>query len=292
MRALALLLLCVVLLAVLQASYIVAEAKKHNGMRITDDSDREYKHDNKKQNKKHKGDKPTDVEKLDEHFPDDMKSVSNDMANDQPAAAAAADPMMVDSPQRRTPGRRERVSKEERRARKEQRKAERKEQRGGRGGGEGEGEQGVEKQQKKDKRQQKKAERKEEKQGKKMERQRAKEEKKAQRKAARRENKDSQRVTCTDDSQCGEGECCIPNRSGEMSCRQNKKPKAAGKKCLTSCSCDGELQCYAESGGKSRRRQMGKCTNAADADLTNGAFLTAKSLSDAAAAAAAAQPAA
>jgi hypothetical protein len=85
------------------------------------------------------------------------------------------------------------------------------------------------------------------------------------------------------------GECCVPKRGGEMICKANRKPRKAGKKCVTSCTCDGDLACYLENpvsaaaatpatsqrGRGARGGQMGKCVAPSAADLSKGTILTA-----------------
>lgn len=257
MRALVLLLLCVVLLAALQASYIVTEAKKHNEMRAVDDgdhpmdgADRKSKHEKKMRRNRKKGIDTTDVDIADETgYPvNDLAKADPDMPSDQPAGR-----------------RQERVSKEERRARKAERR-ERKDQR--QAAKATRAEKKANKQERGDRRQgnaEKKAER---------------QEKKKNKKARKEERQQQEQVACTSDAGCVEGECCIPKRGGEMFCKANRKPRKAGKKCITSCTCEGDLACYLENPAadapqRPRNRQLGKCVAASAADLTMGMILAA-----------------
>lgn len=108
------------------------------------------------------------------------------------------------------------------------------------------------------------------------ERQRLKQEKKAE-KRARKDNKPA-RVACTSEEQCQTEECCVPNRNGELSCKK-QRPRAAGKKCVTTCTCEGVLQCYAANtqSGSRNNRTLGKCIASPNPDLTMGSILTAAS---------------
>lgn len=263
MRALCLLLLCVVLLATMQASYLVAEAKKaHHESHVTDDAARvEDKHWKAKHHKKEhvqKEDKPeekededpvvppvNDVEKVAEE-PAEKENVDiyNQMQGDQGNPGDQGD-----QGDNQRSGRGERVSKEERRARKQERN-ERKQERS-------------------ERRQGKKTMTDEEREAKKARRQ----EKKERRQEKKERKQKKQKSPCQSDSECADGECCMPSRRGEKFCKPNSKPRAVGDKCLTTCACEGELQCFMSATDeqserrRNKKKQLGTCkTEAAEGD--------------------------
>lgn len=295
MRALVLLLLCIFLLALLQASYIAAEAKKHeDGARSVKDEDvdkrvaRQHKHDKKLKRKQRKG---TDVNPSD-------STESETSAGEQQIVSDVDLSMPRDQPPSSEAGkRRERVSKEERLARKEQRKEKkekRKEKKENRKETKEERKEKKEEKQAREQKKEAKEQRKERKEQRKANRQNRRKEKinnldkegkkkeKAERKAARQQKKaekqasrSKQQQACTSDAHCQTGECCVPKRNGEMVCRVNQ-PRKAGKKCTTSCACEEELQCYTTDTASTtkKNRLFGKCVAPSAADAGQGIILT------------------
>jgi len=269
MRALVLLMLCVVLLAVLQASYIVAEAKKHDGNveqvgQVADGAEKDIRkqlrQDRKMRRKARKGDAAVDADAMADDEMDGDVNLS--MPKDQPPSDIGGGR-----------GRNERVGKEDRQAQREARKQKKEQAR-----------------LRKEQRQANKKKNQNDEGGRaesKAARQEAKKAKKAEKKAARQ-----QATPCTSEADCQQGECCTPGKGlgGSLVCKANRKPRAAGKKCITSCSCDGGLQCYlptpaepatdaADTTGKKRRRNkkksLGSCVAASAVDLTRGSVITA-----------------
>lgn len=275
MRALCLLMLVVVMLAMMQASYLVVEAKRaHHDLRLPDDAERhdsrwkakhhkkEHAHkEDKKEKEKTKEEEPAApievdhnvvVEKAELPKKDNNDDIYNQMMGDQAAAPAAPEEGEAAEAGEKRSGRRERVSQEERRARKKEKKAERRENRRNNDGEQGEGGRGG----KKAKKEKRKSMTPEEKQAAKQ----ARKEKKMQRKAEKSEKKSKkQRTPCTTDTDCGEASCCMPSRrSGEKTCKANNKPRTENAKCYSSCSCEGDLKCYTnpeeESTNNNRKR--------------------------------------
>jgi flagellar biosynthesis GTPase FlhF len=232
MRAIALILVCIFMLAAMQASYLVVEAKKHDSAasapRVTDDADRSAddwtpaKGHGKKEGKK-------------QDVPEVPPAVANVVA--QKNAAFDNEKMLGDQPSRDERRRLRDERKEERRQRKEQKDRMTPEEREA-------------------KKQQKAAAK-----AARQERKQARQEKKANKK---------QKVTCESEEQCQTGECCMPHRSGQKYCKPNSRPRQDGDRCVTSCSCDGSLNCYVNASAPSTnkrgkpKKNLGVCQAAPD----------------------------
>lgn len=133
--------------------------------------------------------------------------------------------------------------------------------------------------QKKEDRQEKKAN-KERKMAERSQRKMEKEQKRQEREQKKKEKQEKKGI-CENDSDCGQGECCIAKRNGKKSCRRGGV-KELSKKCESSCMCQEGLQCFVSDTnkrGKKKRvrpnhRTFGKCTNPTAIDSDSGYFMT------------------
>jgi len=79
---------------------------------------------------------------------------------------------------------------------------------------------------------------------------------------------------CSQDSDCDEGHCCVLTRKGQQICKSGSY-KSVGRRCLSSCVCKDDLQCYINQSHKSKRKPskhipFGHCIDPDKAKLKTG----------------------
>lgn len=87
------------------------------------------------------------------------------------------------------------------------------------------------------------------------------------------------RNPCHSDSNCATDECCIMKVNGDKVCSK-KDFMREGRRCVDTCTCIGELQCYrpnirnARTGDLTPRREhIGRCTTKKEVDVNDGVVL-------------------